>query len=208
MSNAYQNKEPEAVGKCLSIEELTKYVNGELTEKEKFSFEKHLVECELCTDAIEGFSFLSDPNSLNEVIDRINEEVSDKTGYRPSRLVSIGWKKGLAIAASLIILSGAVFITNGLIQHNGSMAWFDGSKESETISQATKSDENILNSKNNGDEKSQNIEEDGIFKNESDVEENEPASKDLFALSAPKQNIDATPDEGIADAEFLFQCCY
>jgi tetratricopeptide (TPR) repeat protein len=93
---------------CLSKEELVSYADGTLTQKEKHQIEKHLLDCELCTEALEGTLLLNSPSKLhaisNDMIKRINREkiIVKKNNKRFS------W---LAVAAVIcvFIISGIYF---------------------------------------------------------------------------------------------------
>ncbi|MEP7168563.1 MAG: hypothetical protein ABI855_04280, partial [Bacteroidota bacterium] len=52
---------------CLSKEELISYAKQTLSEKEKHHVEKHLLDCELCTEALEGIFLLENPAKLNVI---------------------------------------------------------------------------------------------------------------------------------------------
>ncbi len=93
---------------CLSKEELISYANGSLTEREKHFVEKHLLDCELCSDALEGVLLLSDPLKLthisNDLIRRLalQNPVSKKNKVRPVYLAA-------AAIVCLFIISGIYF---------------------------------------------------------------------------------------------------
>ena len=39
---------------CISVEQLFNYQNKKLSKKEMHEVEKHLLDCQLCSDALEG----------------------------------------------------------------------------------------------------------------------------------------------------------
>ncbi len=86
---------------CLSQEQLLKYNSNALSQKEKHRVEKHLVECELCSDALEGFSDVSSADILNEIRIRVQRITSQQ------KVVSINYWKRFLVAA---ILSGIAFV--------------------------------------------------------------------------------------------------
>jgi hypothetical protein len=93
---------------CLSKEELISYAKATLSEKGKHYVEKHLLDCELCTEALEGIHLLSDPAKLSnishEMIQRLTEQnpVSKKNKIRPVYLAA-------AAAVCVFIISGIYF---------------------------------------------------------------------------------------------------
>lgn len=93
---------------CLSKEELISYAKQNISEMEKHHIEKHLLDCELCTDALEGIRLLSDPADLksisSDMLRKLREEnpVSKKNNTRSAFLVA-------AAIACVLIISGIYF---------------------------------------------------------------------------------------------------
>src|SRR3990172_8048480 len=77
---------------CLSLEALTKYLNGRISSEERLKIERHLVDCPLCSDAIEGFSSSGQPSRTNRRIEEINEEIQLLTQDKPGKIIIIGYK--------------------------------------------------------------------------------------------------------------------
>lgn len=80
---------------CLSEEQLLKYGNDTLSQKEKHKVEKHLVECELCTDALEGFALIPAGPELNEVRAGVRQIAAQ------GKSVSVNYWKWVLVAASI-----------------------------------------------------------------------------------------------------------
>ena len=59
---------------CLTQDELVRYHSTKMSESEKHVVEKHLTDCELCTEALEGIAFLPDMNSLNKVRNEVSKK--------------------------------------------------------------------------------------------------------------------------------------
>ena len=83
---------------CIGKERLTKYVQGKMTDAEKHAIEKHLTDCELCSDAAEGLALLTSMKPLDETI----RQVSDK--YPPSAKQTPSINRWYYAAASVAIL--------------------------------------------------------------------------------------------------------
>lgn len=101
-------------GSCLSEEQLLKYNSNALSQKEKHRVEKHLLECELCADALEGFTLVPASSATNEVRNNIQRLTSG------GKIVSINYWRRILVAASVI---GIVFISyfflfrkNGIVE--------------------------------------------------------------------------------------------
>jgi hypothetical protein len=61
------NKNMFSSSQHLSREDLIRYNRNALNEKELHEMEKHLVDCELCSEALEGISEMKNSSSLYEV---------------------------------------------------------------------------------------------------------------------------------------------
>lgn len=83
------------IHKHLIQEELLDYNNGVLGNDEMYRLELHLNECELCSDALEGISFINDPEkSLNIIQGDISPYLSKKSNFNY-----------LAVAASITLVA-------------------------------------------------------------------------------------------------------
>ena len=61
---------------------LQKYLNGELSQSQKHDIEKHLIDCEMCSDELEGLRLMNDSERLNTIIEKINNQIDNKTKIR------------------------------------------------------------------------------------------------------------------------------
>src|SRR3954465_15937537 len=79
---------------CLSKEELISYAKQTLPEIESHHVEKHLLDCELCTDATVGIYLLKDPSGIKnvsaEMLRRLHQKNPDskKNSIRPAFLIA------------------------------------------------------------------------------------------------------------------------
>jgi len=89
---------------CISKETMLKYINKQLSKKELYEVEKHMLDCELCTDAMEGMKIAINSSILfaldNEIDKRVN--LSNKQSYL---------YKNLMLAASVLVIVFASFFT-------------------------------------------------------------------------------------------------
>ncbi len=93
---------------CISEQTTFDYIDNKLTPKERHQVEKHLLDCELCADAMEGLELVKDRNKIA----LINEEISKRIiliEKKEAKVVSINYKMITGIAASLLLLIGGVF---------------------------------------------------------------------------------------------------
>jgi len=89
---------------CISKENMLKYINHQLSKKELHEVEKHLLECEFCSEAVEGLKYAENASVLFAIDHQIDQRVkgSSQSMYR-----------GLMVAASImIIVFGSYFTFN------------------------------------------------------------------------------------------------
>jgi len=100
---------------CLSSAVIQQYVLGDLSDAERRGVEKHLVDCELCSDAIEGFSVMDDKTVIVERTQAINKKIQQSS----RRKMFVLWKNDAysyaAAAAILIMICSSVFV---LVKNN------------------------------------------------------------------------------------------
>ena len=98
-------------GKCLTPEQMKLYVQNVLSPIEKRSVENHLLECEFCSDAIEGFKQVDFEEYQKEVA-VLNQQIKRRVKYSSRKNIFYSPWKLIAVAASvlfLVLLSGVYF---------------------------------------------------------------------------------------------------
>jgi hypothetical protein len=84
-----------------------------LTEDEMHRVEQHLVDCEMCSDELEGLSRMKDPGELDLIV----EELSEKIGRKRGKILGMSRNYALmAAAAILFIIIGSVVVVR-LLTH-------------------------------------------------------------------------------------------
>ncbi|MFN0189022.1 MAG: tetratricopeptide repeat protein [Bacteroidia bacterium] len=100
MSN-HHHKSP-----CLSSQEMLDYTQGILSTHEQHLFEKHLLECEFCSDALEGIQLMNNPNSLLTIEEELNLEIDSITAEEDDEDIEVKvlfpWRMAAAIALIFI----------------------------------------------------------------------------------------------------------
>lgn len=91
---------------CLSFEVLKGYLEDNLDDSQKRAVEGHLVDCQLCTDALEGLRNESTAD-LQQTVSEINREVRSRTSVRTIPILN---KRLVAAAAALLLTITAVTI--------------------------------------------------------------------------------------------------
>ncbi|MEI6765570.1 MAG: hypothetical protein WCM76_08005 [Bacteroidota bacterium] len=108
--NKQTNNRLFSVNGCLSQEALLLYVNGRLPDTEKLAVEEHITHCLLCSDAIEGFAEMKNPDAAELMINNLRSDVLSsvskkniKIGGNYRRRSFITWSAAAAIAAAIFI---------------------------------------------------------------------------------------------------------
>ena len=90
---------------CLSTEEMLDYSRGILSPSEQHRIEKHLLDCEMCSDALEGIQMMEDPNSLLAIEQELNLEVDEMIHAKDETKVRVLFPWRMAAAIALIFVS-------------------------------------------------------------------------------------------------------
>jgi len=97
---------------CLALGTMNKYLDGKLSAKDKLNVEKHLIDCEFCTEALEGLSNSNDRSSITESINSINEEIQIVTKSKKQKVLIVGVRQLVAASVAIIILVSVVLLIN------------------------------------------------------------------------------------------------
>ena len=100
MKPLFQNHE------CISEQEVRDYINEKLTDERRFFVENHLLDCPLCSDAVEGYELMMETPVLN----------TSAPTMEPVKVVDFQRSFWMRTAAALALLLVALF---GLYQIGG-----------------------------------------------------------------------------------------
>ncbi len=102
---------------CFSEEVLIKFINDELSTEETSAVENHILECSICSDAVDGLfmlestdTFLADKLGINKEIDKLVNTSSKK------RTLNITLLRSVAAVALILIISGSYIIIKSLLK--------------------------------------------------------------------------------------------
>ncbi|MBN1988511.1 MAG: hypothetical protein JW783_03855 [Bacteroidales bacterium] len=89
---------------CIPNQVLVAYLKGELNSKEAHMVERHVANCPMCTDELEGLSLLANPEQIHAIENKLNKQI-DKRLASPfiHRANRTPW---LRIAATLLLFVG------------------------------------------------------------------------------------------------------
>jgi len=95
-------------GPCLSREEMLQYLNGTLSDSEQHRVESHLLECELCADAMMGLEGMADRSQLTNIDDQLHSEIDELLKREEDRKVKVLFPWRIAAAFALLFVSTLV----------------------------------------------------------------------------------------------------
>ncbi len=96
---------------CLSEKMLFDYIDNKLNHKERHLVEKHLLDCEMCSDALEGLDQTTDRNKITLIKDAIAKRVLESI-EKEAVVIKFNYKMAFSIAASIALLVAGVFFFN------------------------------------------------------------------------------------------------
>jgi len=96
----------------LTKDQISLYLNGDLSDKEMHVIERHLLSCEFCNEAIEGYENTMATMDIDLAMDDIQSRLDSRVA-KEKRNTKITFYKIAAIALVLII--SGIFITNYFI---------------------------------------------------------------------------------------------
>lgn len=95
---------------CLSEEMLMNYLSGNLSPAEKHKIERHLIDCELCSDAVEGLAEALQNKDISKITSEIRQKIQQRTDKRKPKIISLHpYRFHLAAAAAILFIVGMVF---------------------------------------------------------------------------------------------------
>lgn len=91
---------------CISKETMLRYINQQLSKQELYEMEKHMLDCELCSDALAGMKYAQNSSILFAIDNEIDQRV--RIGKNKAPII-----RNLMVAASvLVIVFGTYFTVN------------------------------------------------------------------------------------------------
>lgn len=115
-------------GDCLREDVLLDYAHNKLVSAERNKVEKHLLDCELCSDALEGLMFVKNPGNITNLRADVVEKFG-RTQNQKGKIIKLDFRTSLAIAASIAVLVVAVFFFRTSLENEKTVA----DKLSETL---------------------------------------------------------------------------
>lgn len=104
MSDQRQKEKIFAASDCLSEEVIMNYLHDRLSGRERHAVEKHLLDCPLCEEAIEGYALMQDNKEL--------KVVAEVTGEKERRNVYFYHRWLAAAMVTAVLFCGGLYFIN------------------------------------------------------------------------------------------------
>ncbi len=101
---------------CLTPEEIKQYVQNQLTKDEHLEVENHLIDCPFCSDALEGFASLKNPEEAASLLKDLNTRLEEKNQPSLPRKSAISLRLMVLRAAAALLILG---IPIGIVMYWG-----------------------------------------------------------------------------------------
>lgn len=93
---------------CLSEQTMFDYIDKKLSAKDSHVVEKHLLHCDLCSDALEGLELTKNRGRIESINQQVRERIANSL-INP-KTNTFNYKLFISIAATLLLLVGGVFL--------------------------------------------------------------------------------------------------
>ncbi len=103
---------------CISEQTMFDYIDKKLSAKENHSVEKHLLHCELCSDAMEGLELVKNRSLISAVNQNIRERIAAPVIKKETKTILFYYKLAASIAAAIVLLLGGVFFFDQINKKN------------------------------------------------------------------------------------------
>ncbi|MBI2270680.1 MAG: energy transducer TonB [Bacteroidetes bacterium] len=121
---------------CLSEQTLLDYIDNDLSPEQRYHVEKHLVDCELCVDATEGLSLVSNRNIIADTKKLVKATFSADQKKEP-KVIRLNFSYKLLAAASVALLICGLFVVNHFLNKNESVVAYKIPAETENNEKQT-----------------------------------------------------------------------
>lgn len=109
----HSDKISSASGKCFSMDILKDYAAGNLSHDQMYSVEKHIHECEICSDILDGLMLMDNNQEFDLMVDQLNLKIDEKTEFlsaKKNKKRPLWIYPAIAAAVVILILSTVVLL--------------------------------------------------------------------------------------------------
>ena len=132
MSETVDKRHIFSESQCLSLAMLQKYQQKELSADQVQQVERHLVDCELCTEALDGIAVVKDQQEFEAALTDLKETIKAKAGVHRRKIIPLGLRMVAAAAAVILLLAGSVFVFKYLLKDTGNNVVTEKRKDNRT----------------------------------------------------------------------------
>lgn len=132
-------------GDCPSENELSNYIEGKCSTTDAYKIEAHLLNCEMCCDALEGLSLLNPTSRINSINNELHEKIDQLTENTKTRIL-IPWQ----IAAAFILLFASAGMLWFFVPKNPTETLSLETEKKEPSNQPSVIEESTINSNDSG----------------------------------------------------------
>jgi len=99
---------------CISEELMLSYIDDKLLPEQKHEVEKHLADCELCSDALEGLMLMESTENTRKVLTDLRNQsfANNSPAKKNAKIVWFNNRFKVAAAASILLLVGLTLVFN------------------------------------------------------------------------------------------------
>jgi TonB family protein len=115
MSKPTKNMKQNTEDNHLSLPLMQKYLEENLSENQMHQIERHLLDCELCADAIEGLTFVKDPEQVDDSVNYLKRKIRKRSLREPvlkrkKQKTPLLWRHMSIAAATIILVVGSILV--------------------------------------------------------------------------------------------------
>jgi len=93
---------------CLTLDQFIAYAEGRCSAGKRHGIEKHLVDCEFCSDAMKGLALSGEPQDVRRRVKELNDEIRAYGRSKPDR--KRGWILSYSAAAVLLLAVASMLV--------------------------------------------------------------------------------------------------
>lgn len=86
---------------CLTLDQLMAYAEDHVTAQDRFEIENHLVDCKLCSDALEGFTLSEHKKNIHRDVKALNKKIHGSVSSCTT--LQHNWRLYYSLAAMLVL---------------------------------------------------------------------------------------------------------
>ncbi|MBL7893330.1 MAG: energy transducer TonB [Bacteroidia bacterium] len=121
---------------CLSEHTLFAYIDDKLSPEQRYHVEKHLVDCELCADAMEGLSLVNNRTIIADT-QKLVKDTFSASQKKERKVIRLDFSYKLLAAASVALLICSLFVVNHFLNKKESVVAYKTPAETENTEKQT-----------------------------------------------------------------------